>query len=171
MNSEIPVTKGSYNFWRPLLAIINFGGLIWYGAGLMRITADLWDFIFVAAGIYFTLKFIRYMSNAHQFKQTRLQPGDIDDFPSKGIYAKIRQPISAAFIYMNIAYVCFFRSFQLIPAVAVFVAMWYMLARYEDQLMLSKFGNSYNEHVKKTAMLRGGSGDQQRLVSSGYDMY
>ena len=171
MASELSTEQESYNFWRPMLAIINFGGLLWFGIGIMRPTANLWDFIFVAVGCYFTLKFVRYLSNAHQFKQTRNHPNDMTEFPNKGIYAKIRQPVSAATIYMNMAYVCFIRSFALIPVVAVFIAMWYILARYEDQLMLSKFGNEYKEHMKRTALLRGGSDEQERLASSGYDMY
>ncbi|MBY8997972.1 MAG: hypothetical protein KGD60_09580 [Candidatus Thorarchaeota archaeon] len=171
MASETSSNAGLYNYWRPFLAIINFSGLLWFGASYMRITADLWDYIFVAIGCYFTLKFVRYLSKAHQFKHTRIRPSDLTEFPNKGIYAKIRQPISAASIYMNLAYVCFFRSFVLIPAVSVFIAMWYILARYEDQLMLSKFGNDYKEYMKATAMLRGGDSEQLRLASSGYDMY
>ncbi len=171
MASEISENTGSYNIIRPSLAIINFTGLLWFGLGYMRSTAELWDYIFVLIGCYFTLKFVRYLSNAHQFKQTRMKPMDMIEFPNKGIYAKIRQPISAAIIYMNLAYVCFFRSLILIPAIAVFVAIWYILARFEDQSMLSRFGNEYKEYMKGTAMLRGGDSEQQRLASSGYDMY
>ena len=171
MASETSDNTGLYNYVRPFFAIINFGGLLWYGSSVMRPTADLWDFIFVMIGCYFTLKFVRYLSNAHQFKHTRIRIADMTEFPNKGIYANIRQPISAASIYMNLAYVCFFRSFALIPVVSVFIAMWYILARYEDQLMLSKFGKDYKEYMKVTAMLRGGDSEQQRLASSGYDMY
>jgi protein-S-isoprenylcysteine O-methyltransferase Ste14 len=137
----------------------------------MRPTADLWDFIFVAVGCYFTLKFVRYLAGAHKFKQTRLRPSDMKEFPSKGIYRKIRQPVSAAIIYMNLAYVCFYRSFALIPAAAIFIALWYIIARYEDEWMLTQFGEEYKIHMRSTAMLRGGSDEQQRLASSGYDMY
>ena len=171
MASETSNTTGSYNYLRPFLAIINFGGLLLWGVSYMRPTADLWDFIFVMIGCYFTLKFVRYLSNAHQFKHTRTQLGDLTEFPSKGIYATIRQPIAAASIYMNMAYVCFFRSFALIPVVSIFIAVWYIYARYEDQQLLLKFGTEYKEYMKATAMLRGGSSEQQRLASSGYDMY
>lgn len=171
MASEISETTGSYNFLRPSLAIINFSGLLWFGTGYIRPTAELWDFIFVAIGCYFTLKFVRYLSNAHQIKQTRIRPSDMAEFPSKGIYARIRQPISAAIIYMNLAYAFFFRSFAVVPAISIFIAVWYILARYEDNLMLSRFGEEYKEYMKVTAMLRGGSDEQQRLASSGYDMY
>ncbi len=168
MTSE---NAGSYNYLRPILAIFNFVGLLWFGIGFISPTAELWDFIFVAIGCYFTLKFVRYLSNAHQFKQTRMKPNDMAEFPSQGIYAKIRQPISSAIIYMNLAYACFFRSFALIPAISIFIAIWYILARYEDDLMLARFGEEYKEYMKTTAMLRGGSDEQQRLASSGYDMY
>jgi protein-S-isoprenylcysteine O-methyltransferase Ste14 len=171
MSSDEMESAGSYNYWRPLFAVINFGGLLWYGVGRMSPTAELWDFIFVAIGCYFTLKFIRYLAKAYQLKQTRIQPSTMMEFPSKGIYAKIRQPVASAFIYMNLAYVCFYRTFAMIPVVAVFIALWYMLARYEDQVLLSKFGDEYKEYMKSTALVRGGSNEQQRLASSGYDMY
>ena len=171
MASEDSNQTGTYNYIRPFFAVINFGGLLLWGASYMRPTADLWDFIFVMIGCYFTLKFVRYLSNAHQFRQTRIRLSDLTEFPNKGIYAQIRQPIAAAAIYMNLAYVCLFRSFALIPVVSVFVAMWYILARYEDQMLLSKFGNEYKEYMKATALLRGGDSEQQRLASSGYDMY
>lgn len=108
---------------------------------------------------------------AHKFKQTRARPKDMDEFPVKGIYARIRQPVSSAIIYMNLAYVCFYRSFAMIPVVSAFIAVWYFIARYEDQLMLAQFGDEYKEYMKSTAMIRGGSEEQQRLASSGYDMY
>ncbi|NHI87879.1 MAG: hypothetical protein EAX87_00065 [Candidatus Thorarchaeota archaeon] len=171
MSSDETESAGSYNYWRPLFAVINFGGLLWYGVGRMSPTAGLWDFIFVFVGCYFTLKFIRYLTKAYQLKQTRIQPSTMMGFPSKGIYARIRQPVASAFIYMNLAYVCFYRTFAMIPVVVVFIALWYMLARYEDQMLLSKFGDEYEEYMKSTALVRGGSDEQQRLASSGYDMY
>jgi protein-S-isoprenylcysteine O-methyltransferase Ste14 len=171
MSTDEMESPGSYNFWRPLFAVVNFGGLLWYGLGRMSLTAGLWDFTFVAVGCYFTLKFIRYLARAYQLKQTRMQPSTMKEFPSKGIYATIRQPVASAFIYMNLAYVCFYRTFAMIPVVAVFIAVWYMLARYEDQVLLSKFGDEYKEYMRSTALVRGGSDEQQRLASSGYDMY
>jgi protein-S-isoprenylcysteine O-methyltransferase Ste14 len=171
MTSELSTEKIVNNYWRPLFTLVNFAILILYGVGLMKPTAELWDFIFVAVGCYFTLKFVRYLAGAHQFKETRMQTRDMPEFPSKGIYRKIRQPVSAASIYMNLAYVCFFRSLAMIPLVSIFIALWYMLARYEDQMMLSKFGEEYKVYMKSTALLRGGSDEQERLASSGYDMY
>ncbi|MHA2025080.1 MAG: methyltransferase family protein [Candidatus Thorarchaeota archaeon] len=164
-------SAGNYNYWRPLFAIINFGTLLYFSTQYMSPNAEFWDFVFVGAGCYFGYKFIRYLVSASEFKDTRIHPNDMSEFPSKGIYGEIRHPIAAAAIYMNIAYVCLFRSFNLITIVPVFIAMWYMLARYEEGLMLSKFGKEYREYMKRTSMLRGSGSDQQRLQSSGYDMY
>lgn len=164
-------TSGTYNYWRPLFAIINFGVLLYISVENMRPNAEFWDFVFVGAGCYFGYKFIRYLISASDFKEARLHPNDMTSFPTKGIYASVRHPVAAASIYMNIAYACFTRSFVLITVVPVFIAIWYMIARYEDQLMTTRFGNEYLEHMKKTSMLRGSGADQQRLQSSGYDMY
>ena len=164
-------SEGTYNFWRPLFAIINFGFLLYFSIPYIRPNAEFWDFVFVGVGCYFGYKFIRYLISASEFKGTRLHPNDMSEFPSKGIYGQIRNPIAAAAIYMNIAYVCLFRSFNLITVVPVFIALWYMVARYEESLMITKFGNEYQEYMKRTSMLRGSGSDQQRLLSSGYDMY
>ncbi|MHA1950834.1 MAG: methyltransferase family protein [Candidatus Thorarchaeota archaeon] len=164
-------SEGTYNYWRPLFAIINFGFLLYFSLPYMRPNADFWDFVFVGIGGYFGYKFIRYLISASEFKGTRIHPNDMSEFPSKGIYAQIRHPIAAAAIYMNIAYVCLFRSFNLITVVPVFIALWYMVARYEESLMITRFGKEYQEYMKRTSMLRGSGSDQQRLQSSGYDMY
>jgi protein-S-isoprenylcysteine O-methyltransferase Ste14 len=111
------------------------------------------------------------MKSAHEFRQTRVSPQDRASFPTEGIYASIRNPVGAACIYMNFAYVCFVRSFILIPIVPIFVALWYIYATYEEQILLRRFGDEYKEYMKGTSMFRGGGFDQQRLASSGYDMY
>ena len=37
--------------------------------------------------------------------------------------------------------------------------------------LVEKFGDEYREYVRATSMFRGSGYDQQRLASSGYDMY
>ena len=159
------------NFIPILIALINFSALLLLTMETMATSVELWDFIFILAGVYFSMKFVRLMKAAHEFPQTRTSPADRESFPTKGIYANIRNPVGAACIYMNIAYVCFTRSFALIPVVPVFIALWYIYASYEERLMISRFGDEYREYMKGTSMFRGGGFDQQRLASSGYDMY
>ena len=165
--SELPEN----NFWPTLLAIINFGVLVLLAVNYMNPDAHLWDFIFVGIGVYFSFKFISMMRKAHEFPETRVIPQDRESFPKEGIYARIRHPVGAAAIYMNIAYVCFVRSFALIPIIPIFVALWYIYAVYEERIMINLFGDEYREYMKSTGMFRGGGTDLQRHTSSGYGMY
>jgi len=159
------------NYWPFTIAIINFGALLILTMNYMNPDAGLWDFIFVGAGVYFSMKFISTMQQAHEFPETRVHPQDRESFPKKGIYARIRHPVGAAAIYMNIAYVCFVRSFALVPIAPIFAALWYIYAIYEEHIMLKRFGDEYREYMNSTSMFRGGSEDLQRHTSSGYGMY
>lgn len=159
------------NFYPILIALINFSVLLVMAMEYMANSVELWDFIFILGGVYFSVKFVRLMKGAHEFSQTRASPQDRPSFPTEGIYAKIRNPVGAACIYMNIAYVCFTRSLVLVPIVPIFVALWYIYASYEERILIKRFGDPYREYMKATSMFRGGGYDQQRLASSGYDMY
>jgi protein-S-isoprenylcysteine O-methyltransferase Ste14 len=170
MTRELESNPGFYP-WPLFVALINFGVLLPLAAQNMRSTADLWDYIFVLAGVYFSMKFVRYMSGAHKYKEARLGPRNVPKVFSKGIYKDVRHPVMAAVIYMNFAYLCFARSLALVPVVPVFVALWYILASWEESILLERFGVEYQEYMKTAGMFRGKGMDQQRLASSGYDMY
>ncbi len=159
------------NFIPAILGFINFASLLAIAVPLMSYSTGLWDFIFVAAGVYFEMKFIRCVSKAHEQPLTRVSPRNRSSIPREGIYARIRHPVGAGAIYLNIAFVFFFRSLYLIPIVPVFGAMWYMYAKYDESVMLERFGDEYREYMRGTSMFRGAGFDQQRLASSGYDMY
>ncbi|MFW9958201.1 MAG: methyltransferase family protein [Candidatus Odinarchaeota archaeon] len=171
MSSSNETSHPENNYLPAILGFLNFGVLLIIAMPLMSPTAELWDFIFVGTGVYFTMKFIGNVSSAHRNPLTRISPNDRDSIPKEGIYARIRHPVGAGAIYMNIAYVFFFRSMVLIPVVPIFAAIWYIYAQYEEKVMLDRFGDEYREYMKGTSMFRGGGFDQQRLASSGYDMY
>jgi len=159
------------NYYPLLIALVNFSALLALAFQYMANSVELWDFIFIGAGVYFSMKFVRLVRGAHEYPETRISPNDRESFPTEGVYAKIRNPIGAACCYMNIAYVCFTRSFALVPIVPIFIALWYIYATYEERIMIRRFGDEYREYMKGTSMFRGGGFDQQRLASSGYDMY
>ncbi len=159
------------NYWPMIIAFINFCALLILTMNYMNPDAHLWDFIFAFVGVYFSVKFVNTMREAHEFPETRVIPQDRESFPKEGIYARIRHPVGAAAIYMNFAYVCFIRSFALVPIVPIFVALWYIYAIYEEKIMIGIFGDEYREYMKTTGMFRGGGTDLQRHTSSGYGMY
>jgi protein-S-isoprenylcysteine O-methyltransferase Ste14 len=159
------------NYIPAILGFLNFGILLSISAPLMNPSAELWDFIFVAVGIYLTSKFVRNLTKAHADPLTRVSPKDRDSIPKEGIYARVRHPVGAGAIYMNIAYVFFFRSLVLIPIVPILASLWYFYAIYEERIMIARFGDEYREYIRGTSMFRGAGFDQQRLASSGYDMY
>jgi len=159
------------NFYPLIIALINFSVLLLLAMVNMSNAVELWDIIFIGAGVYFSLKFVRLITGAHEFQETRVSVQTRSSFPTEGIYARIRHPIGAACIYMNIAYVCFTRSFVLVPIVPIFIALWYIFAAYEEKILLQRFGDDYREYRRATSMFRGSGFDQQRLASSGYDMY
>jgi len=159
------------NIYPMIIAGLNFTVLLILTFQFMVNTVELWDFIFVGAGIYFSMKFIRRVRGAHEYPETRVSVENRTSFPTEGIYARIRNPIGAACIYMNVAYVCFTRSLALVPVVPVFIALWYIFAAYEEKILIKRFGDEYREYIRATSMFRGGGFDQQRLASSGYDMY
>ncbi|MGY5881383.1 MAG: isoprenylcysteine carboxylmethyltransferase family protein [Candidatus Thorarchaeota archaeon] len=159
------------NYVPMLIAGLNFLVLLMLALQFMANTVEIWDFIFVGAGIYFSMKFIGLVRGAHEYPETRVSVQTRTSYPKEGIYARIRNPIGAACIYMNIAYVCFTRSLALIPVVPVFIALWYIYAAYEEKILIKRFGDEYREYIRATSMFRGSGFDQQRLASSGYDMY
>jgi len=162
--SQSDITE-NYYIWPALLAILNFCVLLPAGLIYMSHTAELWDYIFVAAGCYFAMKFVRYVSKAHQYKEARIDPKYATEIIDKGIYKSVRHPVAAGVLYMNVAYVLLFRAMLLIPMVPVFFALWVALAQHKDNLMIEKFGDNYRDYMERTAMFRGGS------EHSGYEMY
>ena len=171
MSKEDSSNQVENNFFPLLIAIANFSVLLMMALEYMVNSVELWDFIFIMTGVYFSVKFVRLVKGAHEFPETRASPNDRTSYPKEGIYAKIRHPIGAACIYMNIAYVCFTRSLALVPIVPVFIAIWYIYAAYEEKILLKRFGDEYKEYMRGTSMFRGSGYDQQRLATSGYDMY
>jgi protein-S-isoprenylcysteine O-methyltransferase Ste14 len=159
------------NAFPGLLGGLNLLVSIGVGLGSQTFGVGFWDALFVLAGAYFVVKGIRYISQANDIRQTRVRTQELESFPKKGIYRKIRHPIGAAFIYINIALCLLFRSLALISVAAVFGALWFMLARYQDNILLGKFDERYSEYMAKAGMFRGKGNMNERLQDSGYGMY
>lgn len=168
---ESKIPKQLY-LYPAVLAFINFAVILPIGWMNMSYTVGFWDFFFVLVGCYLAYKFMKYITQAHEHKEARLNPGHQEEIVKEGIYAKIRHPVAAGVLYMNIAYLFFFRTFALIPVLPFFFVLWYLLAKNKDMIMIRKFGDSYKEYMQSTGMFRGkGQSETVRIRKSGYDMY
>ncbi len=163
--------KTGVNVYPAILGGLNLIILIQIGLTSMAVEVGFWDFLFVLAGGYFAIKTVRYMIQAHDSKKTKIRTQELESFPTKGIYSKIRHPVGASFIYLNIACILLFRSFSLITVALIFGAIWFILAKYQDNILIQRFGGEYEEHMKHAGMFRGRGDTSQRLQDSGYGMY
>lgn len=154
-----------------IMALFNILVLLPLAYNNMSQNVGFWDFIFVLAGVYFGWKFIRYIIAANTYKQGRFYPKHTNKIVNKGIYSKIRYPIGAACIYLNIAYVLLFRALVLIPVIPFFIFMWFIFGKMRDDQMTKEFGDEYKFYMLSTGMFREKSGAEERLASSGYGMY
>ncbi len=154
-----------------ILAIFNFVVLLPMALNSMSYSTDIWDFIFVGIGLYLSYKFVKYTSQAHEYPQTRMNPQDVDEIIDQGIYADVRHPVAAGLLYMNIAYVFLFRSTAIIPVIPMFFALWFVFAKYEERILIERFGDKYREYMQRVGMFRGkGSASQTRLAGTGYEV-
>jgi len=163
--------KKGVNAFPAILGGVNLIAILQVGLSTMTMGVGFWDFLFIIIGAYFSLKTVRYISKAHESKKTKIRTQDLASFPKKGIYSKIRHPIGAAFLYLNIASVLLFRSIGLITVALVFGAMWFILAKYQDNILINQFGEEYEEHMNHVGMFRGKGDTSQRLQDTGYSMY
>ena len=163
--------KTGVNAFPALLGGLNLLALIQIGLTTMPVGAGFWDFLFVLAGGYFAIKTVRYMTQAHESKKTKIRTQELKSFQKEGIYSKIRYPVGASFIYLNIACILLFRSYALITVALIFGAVWFILAKYQDQILIQRFGEDYEEHMEHVGMFRGKGDTSQRLKDSGYEMY
>ncbi len=152
------VQWSSYNFITPILTMVNFLVLLPTALESWTRTTTTLDFVLVGIGVWLALRFVRNFQDAHRFPQTRMWPSKVDKIVREGVYAKKRQPVISAVIYMNLSYVFLFRSIALLAIVPFFVAVWYVLARYFDTLLEQKFGDDYRSYRSRTGLVRAGEG-------------
>ncbi len=159
------------NVFPSLLAGLNLIVLLQVGITTQTFGVDFWEALFVFGGAYLVIKGIRYIASAHDIEETKVRTQDLDEFPRKGIYRKIRHPIGAAFMYINIGVMFLFRSLPLLGVIPVFGAFWFILAKYQDSILVKKFDEDYLKYMETAGMFRGKGDASQRLQDSGYEMY
>ncbi len=144
--------KKNFHIFPPILTGINFAILLPIGILFLRTELSLWDYISIAAGGILTIIFVVSLVSTHKIEQAHMKPNDVDKLITDGPYSIVRHPNFTGIIFMNIAYLSFFRTLWLIPPICVFFVLWYFEARSEESVLIAKFGEAYRNYMKTTGM-------------------
>jgi protein-S-isoprenylcysteine O-methyltransferase Ste14 len=147
------MAKKDFYVFPPILTAVNFSILLFVGIVFVRKQMVLWDYLSIAAGGVLVLVFVVSLVSTHKIEQVRVKPEDVKELVTHGLYRWMRHPNYAGLIYMNIAYLLFFRTLYLVPFICVFVTLWYLEAKHEERVLLAKFGEAYESYMASTGML------------------
>ncbi len=94
-----------------------------------------------------------FESVAHKaLRKAHSQPDEIKKLVTNGIYSKLRHPIYLGRIFVNLG---FFIIFPILPMLIVtisFVILWYLMAFYEETILIKMFPKKYKKYKKKVPM-------------------
>jgi len=144
--------KKSFYLHPPFLVILNFGIMIPIGIVFARSIINIWDIISIISGIFLTIIFINTFIITHKQDQIRRRPNEVNRLITTGIYSHMRHPNFFGIILMNFAYLLFFRTIWLVPIIIIFLLLWYLEARAEEIVLVSKFGENYIKYKNNTCM-------------------
>ncbi|PIV69187.1 MAG: hypothetical protein COS08_05215 [Euryarchaeota archaeon CG01_land_8_20_14_3_00_38_12] len=145
--------KKNFYISPPILTGVNLAILFPIGIVFLRTELNLWDYIFIAIGTILTIVFFASLALTHKIEQMHMKPNEVDKLVTNGIYSIVRHPHYSGTIFMNIAFLFFFRTLWLIPPICIFIILWYLEARSEEMVLIAKFGEVYRNYMRTTGML------------------
>jgi protein-S-isoprenylcysteine O-methyltransferase Ste14 len=83
------------------------------------------------------------------FGEVRRTPHVVD----KGVFAIVRHPIYLGSILTYLGLLCFSLSIASAAVWAVIIVFYWFISRYEEKLLIKRFGEEYLEYRKKVPML------------------
>ena len=83
------------------------------------------------------------------FRETREEPQVI----TSGVFSIVRHPIYLGSILLYLGFILL--SLSLLSALVwiLIIVFYYMISRYEEKLLIQRFGSAYEEYKKKVPML------------------
>ncbi|NIO45114.1 MAG: DUF1295 domain-containing protein [Candidatus Aenigmarchaeota archaeon] len=114
-------------------------------AGLLLLRAAVGTPI-VLLSFYFESVAHRVLRKAHS------NPKEIKKLITIGIYSKLRHPIYLGRIFVNLGFLIIFPILPMTIVTICFIIIWYLMAFYEETLLLKKFGKKYKQYKKKVPM-------------------
>jgi protein-S-isoprenylcysteine O-methyltransferase Ste14 len=100
----------------------------------------------VLSSFYFEVITHRVLAKAHS------HPNEIRKLVTEGVYAKLRHPIYFGRILLNIGFLIIFPIIPMLIIAIGFIFTWYLMANYEERILIKKFGKKYLSYKKKVPM-------------------
>lgn len=136
----------------PRLATANFVVLFLIALFKFQLVLSIWRMTLSVIGLGLTAAFIYSLVKTHEIPQTRMAPEEVDVLIMYGPFATVRHPNFTGILLMNIAFLCFFPTIWLLPFIFLFSIVWYHEAKYEESVLIDKFGEKYKEYMQHTGM-------------------
>lgn len=86
------------------------------------------------------------------FGNVHSNPEEIRKLVTSGVYSRIRHPVYLGRIFLNIGFLILFPILPMLLVSMVFITVWYMIALYEESILLKKFGRKYRNYKEKVPM-------------------
>jgi len=83
------------------------------------------------------------------FGKTRKEPQVI----TTGVFSIVRHPIYLSSILLYLGFILLSLSLLSVLAWFIIIIFYYMISRYEEKLLMQRFGSVYGEYKKKVPML------------------
>ncbi len=100
----------------------------------------------VLLSFYFESISHKVLEKAHSY------PEEIKKLVTTGIYSKIRHPIYLGRILLNIGFLIIFPILPMAVVAITFIVVWYLMALYEERILIKKFGKRYKKYKEKVPM-------------------
>ena len=83
------------------------------------------------------------------FRETREEPQVI----TSGVFSIVRHPIYLGSILLYLGFILLSLSLLSVLVWFIIIIFYYMISRYEEKLLIQRFGSAYEEYKKKVPML------------------
>jgi len=86
------------------------------------------------------------------FNNPHSHPDEVKKLIMGGIYSKIRHPIYLGRILLNVGFLIIIPILPMLIIAIAFILVWFLLALYEETVLIKKFGKKYKKYKKKVPM-------------------
>ena len=112
-----------------------------------------WFLLRAAIGTVIVLSSFYFESISHRvLEKAHSEPEEIKKLVTGGIYSKIRHPIYLGRILLNVGFLIIIPIIPMLVISIAFIIIWYLMALYEERLLIEKFGKKYKNYKKKVPM-------------------